>query len=136
MTQPEPVPKPSIDVRVFSATVGALKGAAVAWGHPRRKFRQTVFFSTRAHAEQFAAGLRAGQEPQRLLLMIWGIGQPVSHADMGRKGGPARAAALSPERRREIARQAIGARWDRVRAEAAKLAAETTGLPEGGSNGG
>lgn len=31
----------------------------------------------------------------------------------GKKGGKARAAALSPERRREIARKAARARWDR-----------------------
>jgi hypothetical protein len=30
----------------------------------------------------------------------------------GLVGGPARAASLSPERRREIARQALAARWD------------------------
>ncbi len=29
----------------------------------------------------------------------------------GKKGGPARAAALSPERRKEIAQQAVAARW-------------------------
>ena len=29
----------------------------------------------------------------------------------GAKGGPARAAALTPERRREIARKAVAARW-------------------------
>ncbi len=29
----------------------------------------------------------------------------------GKVGGPARAAALSPERRREIARKAVAARW-------------------------
>ncbi len=29
----------------------------------------------------------------------------------GKKGGPARAAALTPERRREIAQQAVAARW-------------------------
>lgn len=33
----------------------------------------------------------------------------------GRKGGPARAAALSPERRREIARRAALTRWQRSR---------------------
>jgi hypothetical protein len=32
----------------------------------------------------------------------------------GPKGGPARAAALSPERRREIARKAANARWKRT----------------------
>ncbi len=29
----------------------------------------------------------------------------------GKKGGPARAAALTPERRREIAQNAVAARW-------------------------
>ena len=33
----------------------------------------------------------------------------------GRKGGPARAASLSPERRKEIAQKAIAARWARAR---------------------
>jgi len=33
----------------------------------------------------------------------------------GKKGGPARKAKLSPERRREIARKAIRARWDKVK---------------------
>lgn len=33
----------------------------------------------------------------------------------GLKGGPARAAALSPHRRREIARQAILTRWKRAK---------------------
>lgn len=31
----------------------------------------------------------------------------------GKKGGPARAAALTPERRREIAQKAVVARWDK-----------------------
>ena len=35
----------------------------------------------------------------------------------GAKGGPARAKALSPERRRKIAQQAAAARWATVRAE-------------------
>ena len=38
----------------------------------------------------------------------------------GRRGGPARAAALSPERRKEIARKAIKARWDKYRKENGK----------------
>jgi hypothetical protein len=37
-------------------------------------------------------------------------------AKAGRKGAKARAEALTPERRKEIARQAIAARWERVRA--------------------
>ena len=36
----------------------------------------------------------------------------------GAKGGPARAAALTPERRREIAQKAVAARWARARANA------------------
>ena len=35
----------------------------------------------------------------------------------GLKGGKARAAKLSPERRREIAQKAIKARWDKVAKE-------------------
>jgi len=34
---------------------------------------------------------------------------------LGRNGGKARKAALTPERRSEIARAAINARWERVR---------------------
>jgi hypothetical protein len=40
---------------------------------------------------------------------------------LGRNGGKARKVALLPERRSEIARDAINARWDRVRAERAAL---------------
>ncbi|SDR06842.1 hypothetical protein SAMN05519103_00613 [Rhizobiales bacterium GAS113] len=32
---------------------------------------------------------------------------------MGRKGGPARAASMSPERRREIAQKAAAKRWSK-----------------------
>lgn len=35
----------------------------------------------------------------------------------GAKGGPARAAALTPERRREIAQAAVAARWAKVKTE-------------------
>jgi hypothetical protein len=35
----------------------------------------------------------------------------------GKKGGPARAKKLSPERRKEIARKAAKARWDKKRLE-------------------
>ncbi len=35
----------------------------------------------------------------------------------GAKGGPARAAALSPERRKEIAKKAVAARWAKAKAE-------------------
>lgn len=38
----------------------------------------------------------------------------------GKKGGKARAAKLSPERRSEIARQAARARWDREKAKKKK----------------
>ena len=38
----------------------------------------------------------------------------------GKKGGPARAAALSPERRSEIARLAVQARWKKAKAKGAK----------------
>jgi len=36
---------------------------------------------------------------------------------LGRKGGEARAKALTPERRRRIAVRAIRARWDRAKAK-------------------
>ena len=35
----------------------------------------------------------------------------------GKKGGPARAKALTPERRREIAQKAVAARWAKARGE-------------------
>jgi len=38
----------------------------------------------------------------------------------GKKGGKARAAALSPERRSEIARMAAKARWDKEKAKKKK----------------
>lgn len=38
----------------------------------------------------------------------------------GSKGGKVRAAKLSPERRREIARKAIAARWAKAKAEKEK----------------
>ena len=40
----------------------------------------------------------------------------------GAKGGHARAAALTPERRSELARKAVLARWKRERAKAKKRA--------------
>jgi hypothetical protein len=44
-------------------------------------------------------------------------------AELGRrgglKGGPARSASLTPERRREIAKKAIAARWAKARAATA-----------------
>jgi general stress protein YciG len=39
---------------------------------------------------------------------------------LGRKGGKARAKKLSPERRREIGRNAIRARWDKAKAAEAQ----------------
>ena len=36
-------------------------------------------------------------------------------AELGRKGGKARAEGMTPERRAEIARKAASARWDRER---------------------
>ena len=38
----------------------------------------------------------------------------------GKKGGPARAVALSPERRSEIARLAVQARWEKAKPKEAK----------------
>jgi hypothetical protein len=39
-------------------------------------------------------------------------------AELGKLGGPARAKSLTPERRREIARNAAKARWDKSPASA------------------
>jgi hypothetical protein len=44
-------------------------------------------------------------------MKAWGLPLAITRAEMGRKGGPARAASLSPERRSEIARLASAARW-------------------------
>lgn len=41
------------------------------------------------------------------------VKKPATAEDYGRKGGKARAARLSPERRKEIARKAALARWRR-----------------------
>ena len=38
----------------------------------------------------------------------------------GKRGGPARAAALSPERRKEIAKLAVQARWKKAKRQKAK----------------
>ena len=56
---------------------------------------------------------------------------------LGRKGGRARKAALTPARRTEIARQAVTAHWDRVRAarEAAVLKQAKTKRRRAGSAG-
>jgi general stress protein YciG len=51
---------------------------------------------------------------------------------IGRKGGKARAAAMSPDERRESARKAVNVRWKRVR-DKAKLSAHAVAL---GRNGG
>jgi general stress protein YciG len=40
-------------------------------------------------------------------------GKDEAAAAMGRKGGAARASALSPERRAEIARKAAAGRWEK-----------------------
>ena len=48
----------------------------------------------------------------------------VGMSKKGRKGGKARAAALSPERQSEIGRKAIAARWAKYRAAKEKEAAE------------
>jgi len=54
---------------------------------------------------------------------ICGLGKKNPHAvALGRKGGKARKAALTPQRRSEIARQAVTAHWDRVRAARVALA--------------
>lgn len=44
---------------------------------------------------------------------------PMTKTEKGRIAGAARAAALSPQRRSEIARRAVQARWARARAKAA-----------------
>src|SRR6187549_354697 len=51
------IPTP-IDVRIVRATVDAVKGWAVRWGHPRRRFRQAVWFATREQADRLVAHLR------------------------------------------------------------------------------
>jgi hypothetical protein len=39
--------------------------------------------------------------------------EPTTAAELGRKGGKARAAKLSPQQRRKIARKAAKIRWDK-----------------------
>jgi hypothetical protein len=50
-----------------------------------------------------------------------------SASDMGKVGGRARAKALTAEERQEIARNAIKARWDRVREGGKDIAVESVG---------
>ncbi len=45
----------------------------------------------------------------------------------GKKGGLARAKALSPERRKEIARLAVQARWKKAKLEKSKTSRSPTG---------
>jgi len=45
----------------------------------------------------------------------------------GKKGGPARAANMTPEQRQESARNAVMARWARVKARAKSEAAQNEG---------
>jgi hypothetical protein len=57
---------------------------------------------------------------ERIAILRTGLPPKSPHAvALGRlgglKGGPARAAALTPQRRREIARRAVMARWKRVK---------------------
>ena len=131
MTTPTATTTTPITVRVFRAKVNATKGWAVTWGQPRRTFRQTLWFPTQAQAELLAGGLRAGEDAEREAIKAWGRPVAMKRADMGRLGGPARAAALSPERRREIAKQAVDARWARVRAAKAAEAEQSIDAPEG-----
>jgi hypothetical protein len=107
----EPVP---LDVRIVRARVDAVKGWAVRWGHPRRRFRQAIWFPTREQADRLVARLRAddhGRDAQRLLTKALDRPLTTTAAERGRLGGPARAAALSPERRLEISMKANAARW-------------------------
>ena len=108
------LPTIPIDARVERATVNDIRGWAVTWGRPRRRFRQAIWFPTREQAELLAGGLRMGDEGgnvPRLLMKAFGLPLAITAAERGRLGGPARAAALSPERRLEISRKASAARW-------------------------
>jgi len=44
----------------------------------------------------------------------------VAAQELGRRGGKARAKALSPDRRHEIAKKAIMARWSKAKAKSGK----------------
>jgi hypothetical protein len=61
-----------------------------------------------------------GAPTERIAIVRTGLVPKNPHAvALGRlggiKGGPARAAALTPQRRREIARRAVRARWKRAK---------------------
>lgn len=125
---------PTIEARVVRvAPTAGQDGWAVSWGRPRRLFRQVIWFPSRDQADLFAASLRAGDEGgdvQRLLLKAWGRALSITAAERGRLGGPARAAALSPERRLEISRKASAARW----AHRTAPATEQIDAPKGGQS--
>jgi len=61
-------------------------------------------------------------------------GKDKAAQSLGRRGGKARAVAIDPARRREIARQAAKARWQRILSTADRLnlmsAVEASGLQQ------
>ena len=63
-------------------------------------------------------------ERSRILLYVAGKRKNPAAVALGRKGGkkggPARAASMTPEQRRESARKAVEARWAKARAASAK----------------
>jgi len=122
---------PTVTIEIEAAEVDGVKGWAVTWGPPRRKFRQCLFFDTRPGADHFAEGIRAGSSVRAIL-----FGRTLS--DRGRKAAEARMRSLTPERRAEIGRKAVKTRWRRVRAaeRAAKAAAKAAEAAEtGGTDG-
>jgi hypothetical protein len=130
-TKGQTMPPPAaIDVRIVPATNDSRRGCSVEWGHPKRRYRQAVFFDTRTSAERFAVGLRAGRHAHALLLEVWGLERPHTLSDLGRKGAAARAASMTPERRREISQKGTDTRWAKRRgemaAEEARLAGSVT----------
>jgi hypothetical protein len=80
----------------------------LAWGMPNRSSKRP--WREDDDVNQLAARVVAqatGQEPPKnpAAVALGRLG--------GKKGGPARAAKLSPAKRREIAQRAAKARWDR-----------------------
>lgn len=94
------------------------------------RYRVAVFDAdTQGEADRLVAAMKQMEADVQDLILFAGAGQFDRSAAValgrrgGIKGGPARAAALSPERRSEIARAAANARWNRAYGAAARTEA-------------
>lgn len=74
---------------------------------PRSEQRPTNVIGAAVKVMRIATGEEADVPPLD-------SGKDAAAVSMGRKGGAARAAAMTPERRAEIARKAAAKRWERT----------------------